>query len=329
MKRAGGVLMHISSLWGDYSCGSFGKEAKEFVDILKRGGFSWWQVLPFCMVDECNSPYKSYSAFAGNLYFVDLEVLKSKGLVTQDELTGARQNSPYSCEYERLYNERFDLLYKASKRAFLTEEKQKVSDFISSHPHISDFCRFMVLKSANNNEAWNNWTINDVNGELLFAWEFIQYEFFSQWKEIKAYANSKGIKILGDIPIYVSYDSADVWANKELFQLNDDYSMKNVAGVPPDYFCADGQLWGNPLYNWDKMAQDDYKWWSDRINAMLELFDGIRIDHFRAIESYWSVDAGAKTAKDGCWVKGPGMDFVNKIKKTTFALPNYIGNIKI
>ena len=315
MKRSGGVLMHISSLWGEYSCGSFGKEAKEFVDFLENCGFSWWQVLPFCMADECNSPYKSYSAFGGNLYFVDLEELNKKGFVTDDELLSARQNTPYSCEYERLGAERFNLLFKASKRAVFTDEKQKVKDFIASHQHISDFCRFMVLKSVNNNEPWNNWTKDDIDEELLFAWEFIQYEFFTQWKEIKAYANSRGIKILGDIPIYVSYDSADVWANRDIFQLDDNCRMKNVAGVPPDYFCAEGQLWGNPLYDWDKMSKDGYNWWTDRINAMLELFDGIRIDHFRAIESYWSVDANSGTAKNGKWIKGPGMDFVNKINE--------------
>lgn len=305
--------MHISSLWGEYSCGSFGENAKEFVDFLESGGFSWWQVLPFCMVDECNSPYKSYSAFAGNLYFVDLEILKNKGFLTKEELLDAKQKTPYSCEYDRLYDERFDLLEKAAKRACLTDEKEKVKEFILSHPHIKKFCEFMVLKKANNNLPWNEWTEEKSDEELLFSWQFIQYEFFTQWKEIKEYANKKGIKILGDIPIYVSYDSSDVWANKELFQLNDDFSMKTKAGVPPDYFSSEGQLWGNPLYDWEKMSQDGFSWWIDRINAMLELFDGIRIDHFRAIESYWSVDAEAETAKDGKWVKGPGMDFVNAV----------------
>jgi len=315
MKRASGVLMHISSLWGDYSCGSFGKAAKEFVDFLEKGGFTWWQVLPFCMADECNSPYKSYSAFAGNLNFIDLETLNRKGYLTKEELLSALQQTPYSCEYKRLSDERFELLSAAAKRASCTDEVQRVKDFISGHPHIAKFCEFMVLKKANDNKPWDEWTVKETDSDLLFSWQFIQYEFFRQWKEIKDYANKKGIKILGDIPIYVSYDSSDVWANKELFQLNDDFSMKKVAGVPPDYFSIDGQLWGNPLYDWDKMKKDGFAWWIDRIKAMFELFDGIRIDHFRAIESYWSVDASAKTAKDGVWVKGPGMDFVNKINE--------------
>lgn len=313
MKRESGILMHISSLWGDYSCGSFGKEAIEFVDFLSQAGFGWWQVLPFCMVDECNSPYKSYSAFGGNPYFIDLETLLKKGYITADELENAKQKTPYSCEYERLSNERFALLKKASQRC--TEEKEKIEKFILSHHHIAGFCEFMSLKMANDYKPWNEWTVSEYDEDNLFAWQFIQYEFFSQWKKIKDYANSKGIKILGDIPIYVSYDSADVWANKELFQLERDGSMKSVAGVPPDYFCESGQLWGNPLYNWKKMKDDNYLWWQERIEASFEIFDGIRIDHFRAIESYWSVPKDAATAREGKWIKGPGMDFVKSIKE--------------
>lgn len=315
MKRESGVLMHISSLWGSYSCGSFGKEAREFIDFLSDIGSSWWQVLPFCMVDECNSPYKSYSAFGGNPYFVDLETLYKKGFLTFEELEEAKQQTPYSCEYERLSLERFELLKTASKRA--EKEKEKIYNFINSRPHISSFCEFMALKMANDYKAWNEWTGFKYEEENLFAWQFIEYEFFREWKEIKEYANSKGIKILGDIPIYVSYDSADVWANKKLFELDKDGLMKAAAGVPPDYFCADGQLWGNPLYNWEKMKEDGYSWWQDRISFMLEIFDGIRIDHFRAIESYWAVPKDALTAREGKWIKGPGMDFIKKIKEVS------------
>lgn len=313
MKRASGILMHISSLWGEYSCGSFGPEAMEFIDFLKKCGFTWWQVLPFCMVDECNSPYKSYSAFGGNPYFVDLGILNQKGFVTDNELLDAKQSNSYSCEYQKLASQRIPLLKKAAKRAVGTQTEKSVCEFIKNHSHIASFCEFMVLKEANDNKCWNEWTQTEIDKEELFAWQFIQYEFFSQWQKIKSYANKNGISIMGDIPIYVSYDSADVWANKELFQLDDDLSMKKVAGVPPDYFSSDGQLWGNPLYDWDKMRQTDYSWWTDRISAMLEMFDGIRIDHFRAIESYWSVDADASTARDGSWQKGPGMEFVDKI----------------
>ncbi len=315
MKRASGVLMHISSLWGDYSGGSFGREAKEFIDFISDCGFTWWQVLPFCMVDECNSPYKSYSAFGGNPYFVDIASLYEKGLILKEELEASKQNTPYSCEYERLYNERIPLLKKAAKRAASTDEAKKVKEFTEENSHIEAFCRFMALKMANGHKCWTDWETEDCDPDELFAWQFIQYEFFNQWAEIKSYANKKGIKILGDIPIYVSYDSADVWANRELFQLNDDFTMKKKAGVPPDYFSADGQLWGNPLYDWDKMKKTGYKWWLERLEANFKLFDGIRIDHFRALESYWSVDEKAKTAREGSWQKGPGMDFIEKVNK--------------
>jgi len=305
--------MHITSLYGDYSCGSFGNEAKEFIDFLSECGFGWWQVLPFCMADECNSPYKSYSAFGGNPYFIDISILNKKGFITLEELNKSIQQTPYSCEYERLNKERINLLKKASQRAKDKGEKEKIDKFIKEHPHIAKFCEFMALKTANNDKCWNEWDTDIYDEDELFAWQFIEYEFFSQWYEIKSYANSKGIKILGDMPFYVSYDSSDVWANRELFYLNSDCTMKRVAGVPPDYFSKTGQLWGNPLYNWDKMKKDNYLWWQDRIKAMLSMFDGVRIDHFRAIESFWSVDAKAKTAQEGKWVKGPGMDLIDKI----------------
>ncbi len=315
MKRTSGVLMHISSLPGEYSCGAFGKEAKKFIDFLSEGGFTWWQVLPFCMVDECNSPYKSYSAFGGNPYFIDLNILKEKGVLSEEDILPAKQKTPYSCEYERLKLERFPLLKKASKKAKEKGLKPDIEEFINKNKHIKKFCEFMSLKSKNLDKAWNEWTDFNIDEEELFAWQFIQYEFFSQWREIKKYANSKGIKIMGDIPIYVSYDSADVWANKELFWLDKDEKPGSVAGVPPDYFSEDGQLWGNPLYNWDKMKEDGYSWWLERLALMLEMFDGVRIDHFRAIESYWSVEAKETTAKNGKWVKGPGMDFINAVNK--------------
>ena len=327
MERKSGVLMHISSLFGDYSTGSFGSEAKYFVDFLKDCGFSYWQVLPFCMVDECNSPYKSYSSFGGNPYFVDLNVLNKKGLVTKEELDAHRQQTPYSCEFVRLYHTRQKLLLKASKRA---ENREEIEKFIADNPYLESFCRFMSLKEANGELPWYEWKNNEINEETLFMWKFIQFEFFSQWSEIKKYANEKGIKIIGDIPIYVSLDSADVWSNTDLFMLDSENKPLKVAGVPPDYFSEDGQLWGNPLYNWDKMEQDDFKWWQDRISSMLTLFDGVRIDHFRGIESYWAVDGKADTARDGKWIKGPGEKLVNAIKKAAdgkLIIAEDLGNI--
>lgn len=312
MKRASGVLMHISSLFGEYSTGSFSDNVKYFIDFLSDCGFSYWQVLPFCMVDECNSPYKSYSAFAGNPYFIDLDTLCKKGLVTEDELTGYRQQTPYICEYVRLYHTRSEILMKASKRA---SNRDEIEAFIKSDIYLDKFCSFMALKDANDQKCWTDWTSDRIDDDVLFMWKFIQYEFFSQWLPLKKYANDKGIKIIGDVPFYVSYDSSDVWSDKKLFELNDDFSQKSAAGVPPDYFSADGQLWGNPIYNWDEMEKDGYKWWCDRLGHMFTLFDGVRIDHFRAIESYWSVDGGAKSAKNGKWIKGPGKKFIDKINE--------------
>ena len=257
MNRASGVLMHISSLYGDYSIGSFGKNAKNFVDFLDDCGFSYWQVLPFNMADECGSPYKSYGAFSGNPYFVDLDILADKGLLTTDELNKAKQQTPYSCEFERLENERFALLKKASSRV-CREDKEKIQRVISSKTQIYNFCRFMALKEANGNTEWFCWDTESYDSDTLFAWEFIEYEFLSQWGEIKSYANSKGIKIIGDIPIYVAYDSSDVWANKNEFQLDSKGRLKAVSGVPPDYFAKVGQLWGNPLYNWNDMKKNGY-----------------------------------------------------------------------
>ena len=312
MERKSGVLMPVSSLFGEFSIGSFGEEAEYFIDFLKDAGFSYWQVLPFCMADSYNSPYQSYSAFGGNPYFVDLPRLYQKGLLTRSELETARQKTPYVCEYDRLREERFSLLYQASKRL---KDHTEVDRFMLNNPHLMQFCKFMALKEANHQRPWNEWESEAYEEDIYFAWAFIQYEFFTRWQEIKTYANSRGIRIVGDIPIYVSYDSCDVWSNREQYMLNEDNKPKLVAGVPPDYFCEEGQLWGNPLYDWDKMQKDDFRWWRERVSHMAMLFDAIRIDHFRGIESYWSVPFDAKTAKEGSWKKGPGMALIRALKE--------------
>jgi len=314
MKRGSGVLMHVSSLWGDYSEGSFGREAMEWVDFLASCGFSWWQVLPFCMPDRHNSPYKSFSAFSGNPYLIDLPTLQEQGLITREELAAARQKSPYLCEFDRLQKERLTLLACAARRF---SDWNAVDDFLHAHPQMDAFCRFMALRAANQNRPWNTWTVQTPDAEQLRLWRFIQYTFYTQWMRIKAYANRRGIRIIGDIPIYVDWDSADVWANPGQFLLDARQNPAFVAGVPPDYFCADGQLWGNPLYDWDAMERDGFRWWRQRIADMTELFDGVRIDHFRGIESYFRIDADAKTARDGVWVKGPGMKLIHAMRQTT------------
>ena len=311
MERKSGVLMHVSSLWGEYSEGSLGAEAREWIDFLADCGFGVWQVLPFCLPDECNSPYKSNGAFSVNPNFIDLPTLHRLGLLTDAELAGAKQRTPYACEFERLQKERFELLRSAASRL---KDWRPVDGFLRNHPQTDAFCRFMALKEANGGKEWNEWTVDEPDETVLRTWQFTQYEFCCEWAELKAYANSRGIKIIGDIPIYVAYDSADVWANRELFRLDRENIPTCVAGVPPDYFSEDGQLWGNPLYDWDVMKQDGYAWWLERMRFMLELFDGVRIDHFRGLESYFSIPAGEKTAKNGKWVKGPGMDLIHALQ---------------
>ena len=312
MKRASGVLMHVSSLPGKYGCGAFSAEAKRWIDRLAEGGFSFWQVLPFCLPDEVNSPYKSYSAFSLNPFFIDLETLRERGLITEEEVKSAEQQTPYVCEFERLRAERLPLLQKAAARY---KDDGEMEAFFKAHPHSERFCRFMALKAANDGVVWQEWTQQSPDPAVLKTWRFTQYMFYTQWTEIKAYANEKGIRIIGDIPIYVSLDSADVWSDPKQFQLNADRYPAAVAGVPPDYFAEDGQLWGNPLYDWKHMAQDGFAWWKQRLGFLCELFDGVRIDHFRALSEYYAIPATEKTARNGKWIKGPGMKFIQAVKE--------------
>lgn len=315
MNRQSGVLLHISSLPGKYGCGSFGVNAKMFVDKLVDGGFSWWQTLPFCVPDSYASPYSSASAYSGNPYFIDLDILYGKGLLTKAELSGAAEKIPYACEFERLRRERLPLLFRAAERAYKDPSlKGKIDEFMSRYPRLQRFCRFMAIREMNGNKPWTEWTRDDYDEKIELAWRYIEYEFFTEWAEIKAYANARGIKIIGDIPFYVSLDSSDVWGDREQFLLDTDGRPSWVAGVPPDYFSEDGQLWGNPLYNWELMKKDGYAFWRDRISFMLTFFDGVRIDHFRAVESYYAIPGGAKTAKEGQWRPGPRMDLVDVIK---------------
>lgn len=304
--------MHISTLWGEYSEGSFGCAAFEWIDFLADAGFSVWQVLPFCLPDEYNSPYKSYSAFSVNPGFIDLPTLAEEGLITAEELAAARQRTPWACEFDRLAAERMPLLAKAAERF---DDSAALDAFYADHPQVAEFCTFMALRAANGETPWQDWTVSEPDAATLRTWRFTQYAFFAQWAKVKAYANERGISIIGDIPIYVALDSADVWANPDQFQLDKRYQPTSVAGVPPDYFSEDGQLWGNPLYNWAKMKADGFAWWRARMRHMTELFDGVRIDHFRGIESYYRIPATATTAREGKWVKGPGMAFVHAMRE--------------
>ncbi len=316
MRRQSGVLLHISSLPGDYGCGSFGKDAKRFIDLLADGGFAYWQTLPFCIPDMFGSPYSSVSTFSGNPNFIDLDTLFSAGLVTKDELIGARAATPYSCDFKSLSAKRMPLLRRAASRAYRDKKiVAKIDTFMEDHPRVAALCRFMAAKEANGGRLWLEWDPEtSVPENDVQAWRFIEYEFFRQWEDIRKYAHEKGVKIIGDIPFYVSLDSSDVWGEPEQFQLDAERRPTWVAGVPPDYFSADGQLWENPLYDWERMERDGFSFWRDRLSFMLSLYDGVRIDHFRAVESYYRVKAGEKTAKNGEWVKGPGEAFVDMIR---------------
>lgn len=327
MEKKSGILMHISSLYGDYSCGSFGKSAYEFIDFLKECGFSYWQTLPFGIPDDNNSPYTSQTSFGGNLYFVDLDILYKKGLITKSELQEQRQISSFSCDFSALHKKRLSLLKKAASRVV---DRQEIEEYISKHPKLEKCCEFLALREANGNTSHNNWIIKKCDEETLFAHKFIQYEFHTQWNDVKKYANGNGIKIIGDLPFYVSYDSCDVWYEPKNFLLDKDKRPICVAGVPPDYFSKDGQLWGNPIYDWNYMKKDGYSWWKNRLSYAFDIFDGIRIDHFRAFSEYWAIPADAKTAKIGKWVNGPEkemIDVINSVSKGKIVIAENLGII--
>lgn len=312
IDRGSGVLLHISTLHGEFSCGSFGKEALSFVDFLADAGFSYWQVLPFCIPDECGSPYKSVSAFAGNPAFIDLPTLFEEGLLTAEELEHARQKTPYAAELSRLNEERETLLRRAARRA---TNRREILSFVHSRPKLDEACRFLALKKVNGGVAWQKFTVTRELPEDYFYFAFTQFQFHRQWERIKAYANQKGVRLIGDLPIYVAEDSADVYFHQEEFLLDENGRPAVVAGVPPDYFSVDGQMWGNPLYNWERMQREDFSWWRERMEHMLTLFDGVRFDHFRGVESYWSIPRDAVSAKEGHWEKGPGMALVAALQK--------------
>ena len=328
MERSSGILLPISSLPSPFGIGTLGKEARGFVDFLAASKQRWWQILPVGPTSYGDSPYQSFSTYAGNPYFVDLEQLIEIGLLTKEEVeTRDWGSDPGKVDYGKIYESRFLLLEKAAEKGWV-RYAQEITAFANQNKSwLPDYALFMALKRANGMKAWTEWP-EDVRMRQPQALEearekyqsdirlftFIQFVFFQQWRTLKAYAREKNVGIIGDLPIYVAMDSADVWADPKSFQLDSRNVPTEVSGVPPDSFTADGQLWGNPLYNWDAMKQDGYGWWIRRIAGASKLYDVIRIDHFRGLESYWAVPGGAKTAKDGRWVKGPGMDLLGVLK---------------
>lgn len=312
--------MHISSLPGKYGIGAMGKEAYAFVDFAAQAGFALWQVLPLCPTSYGDSPYQSPSALAGNPYFIDLDALAGEGLLKPNELP---EYPLKAVDYAAIYNERYATLRKAFLR-FKKAPSARYAEFKAENSFwLNDYALFMAIKEAHGMRAWDGWedeyryrtadmSAFDEAGEF---YKFLQFEFFEQWKALKTYANGKGVKIIGDMPIYVSYDSVDVWSAPEQFTLNADLSRKEVAGVPPDYFSAKGQYWGNPIYDWNRMKSDGYSWWIARMKKAFELYDVVRIDHFRAFADYYAIPADRDDACVGDWRKGPGKEFFDAIDR--------------
>ena len=328
--RTSGILMHITSLPGEYGVGTMGKQAYEFVDFLKKAGQSIWQILPLTPTGFGDSPYQSCSTFAGNHYLIDLPTLVQEGLLTEQDLEGIRWNiSEDKVDFGLLYNNRLKVLRAAYGR--FTPGADYEAFCAENSSWLPDFALFMALKDKFGGKPWYEWeeklkfrdpdAIWAARGELkeqISFFSFVQYLFFKQWTALHDYAQKSGITIIGDVPIYVPRDSVEVWSSPELFQMDEKLDPKAVAGCPPDAFSADGQLWGNPLYRWDAVAADGYSWWIRRLAAAGKLYDVVRMDHFRAFAGYWSVPFGDKTAKGGQWITGPGMDFISAVKE---ALP--------
>ena len=324
-QRGAGVLLHISSMPSPYGVGVFDDNTKHFIDKIADMGFTYWQVLPFNPIDSANSPYCSPSAFAGNYLFINPEGLRDMGLIDDNEVKANYYDAtPYTADYEFASKKRLETL----KKAFLNitvDIAKDIKTFELENEWLTDYAVYMAVKEQENGKPWWEWSkkhahyfecIKDIYSyeDTSAFWKFVQYVFYKQWKEIKDYANEKGIAIIGDMPIYVAMDSVDVWSNLPMFLIDEKtLKVEKVEGVPPDYFSEDGQLWGNPIYDWEAMKKDGYSWWLSRLAHALKTYDTVRIDHFRAFASYWAVPAESETAKVGEWIDGPRMDLFNKV----------------
>ena len=327
MNRSAGILLSISSLPSSYGIGCFDEAAYRCVDWLSCAGQTYWQILPLGPTSYGDSPYQSFSTFAGNPYFISLQEFIKNGSLTKEECDAAGLDDGAGIDYAKQYHNRLPLL----RRAYEKSDDETLGDialFCSQNPWLEDYALFMALKDKFGGASWDSWD-NDIKmredaaierytAELqkdIGFYKFLQYHFHIQWTELKKYANGKGIKIIGDIPIYVAFDSADTWANPTLFQLDESKMPTAVAGCPPDGFAPDGQLWGNPLYNWDTHRERGYSWWIARTQNSFSLYDVVRIDHFRGFDEYYSIPYGEKTAKNGKWEKGPGIELFKAIEK--------------
>ena len=326
--RKSGVLLPVFSLPGPYGIGCFSVAARKFIDFLVEAGQTYWQILPLGPTGYGDSPYQSFSTFAGNPYLIDLEELIDQGLLSEDECDDADLGDDSSAvDYGKMYHARFALLREAYSHSG-AQETEEFQDFVSKNAYwLEDYALYMAIKDAHGGAGYDAWEadIRDHKPEAVAAWQekladevgfyrYIQFEFSRQWKKLRKYAAQKGIRIIGDIPIYVSADSSDFWAHRELFQLDERGKIRMIAGVPPDGFSATGQIWGNPLYDWDVHAKTGYDWWIRRISKCRELYDVIRIDHFRGFDEYFAIPAGSDSAVDGIWMKGPGTTLFDALR---------------
>lgn len=331
--RQSGILMHITSLPGRYGIGTMGKEAYKFVDFLAQSGQSCWQILPLSPTGFGDSPYQALSSCAGNPYLIDLDLLVKEGLLKKSEFKDISWGSrPDRVDFGSLYLHRMEVFRLAYGR--FKPNKAYTAFLEENEGWLKDYALFMALKERFGGIAWLDWPENlrlrqeealneqrEALKETIGLHCFLQYQFSQQWNNLRSYARGKGVSIIGDIPIYVPLDSVDVWANPEEYQLDESRRPVVVAGCPPDGFTADGQLWGNPIYDWEKMAKTGYRWWNRRLSSAAKLYDIIRIDHFRGFESYWAVPYGDKTARNGRWMKGPGMEFFRMVRENFPTLP--------
>jgi 4-alpha-glucanotransferase len=334
--RTCGILLPISSLPSPYGIGCFSGEAYEFVDQLARAGQTYWQILPLGPTGYGDSPYQSFSAFAGNPYFIDLDALAAEGLLQPEEYQSLDfGQDPADVDYAKLYQRRYPLLRTVFSRADLQNDDEYQRFCEEEADWLEDYSLYMAIKDHHGSTSWDQWepelrqrdeaalsSCRKAYADEMQFYCFLQYKFRQQWARLKAYAGSKGIQIIGDIPIYVAFDSADSWAHPELFQFDENRRPVKVAGCPPDAFAADGQLWGNPLYDWEYHEKTGYAWWIRRMEHCFRLYDVVRVDHFRGFDEYYAIPYGDPTAANGLWQKGPGM-------KLFHALKNHLGSAKI
>ncbi len=338
--RSGGILLHPTSLPGPYGTGDLGPQAYRFVDWLVSTGCKLWQVLPLGPTGFGDSPYQCFSAFAGNPYLISFDGLIEDGLLTHDDFADMPDFNASRVDYGLLIPWKLDLLLKAFSHLSDAPDafRKEFDEFCRANASwLDDYALFMSIKEANGGGAWNEWSeelrrrkktamgkARKEHADGILRYSFYQFIFFRQWNKLRAYANERDVKIIGDIPIFIAYDSADAWSNQNLFFLGEDSQPTVVAGVPPDYFSATGQLWGNPLYRWDVHKKTGYAWWLERFRSVLSLVDIVRVDHFRGFAGYWEIPFGEPTAEKGRWVKGPGSEFFKAMNENLLDSPDSI-----